>query len=134
MPYTLTHDPDDTFLWTMTGNMDADEFRRWFAHTRQVTLDSPLRTLYHIMDVRTAQTNFGAILGQMREVGKDPFNAIDGRSINFLFVGTNEMAKLAANLAKLPQFGGFEMPMFRTMEDVQEFIRIDRLKRQGVTE
>ena len=69
----------------------------------------------------------------MREVGQDPFVVIDGRTINFLFVGNNVMAKLAANLARQPQFGGFEMPLFRTMEDADEFIRIDRSKRQRVT-
>ena len=134
MTYTLTHDADDTFIWTLTGSIDAAEFHRWYGESRQVTLESSLPTLYHVMDVSAAQTNFGAILSQMREVGQAPFVAIDGRSINFVFVGSNEMAKLAANLAKLPQFGGFEMPMFHTMDDAQEFIRIDRAKPQRATQ
>jgi hypothetical protein len=133
MSHTLTHDTDDVFIWIFEGHIDSAGFHDWYVQTRQVTIESPLPTLYHIMDVLKAETDFGAILGQMREVGQDPFVAIDGRSINFLFVGSNEMAKLAANLAKLPQFGGFEMPMFRTLEDAHEYLRIDRAKQQGVT-
>ena len=132
MPITLTQSADDTYVWTYTGHIDAEQFHGWYTQARQVTIESTLPTLYHIMDVRQAETDFGAILGQMREVGKDPFNEINGRVINFLFIGDNQMAKLAANLARQPQFGGFEMPMFRTMEDVDEFIRIDRAKAHDV--
>ena len=134
MSYSMTHDADDTFIWTFVGWIDSEEFRRWYADARQMTVNSSLPTLYQVMDVTQADTDFGAILGQMREVGKAPFYAIDQRTINFLFVGTSEMAKLAANLARQPQFGGFTMPMFRTMEDAQEFIRLDRLKRVNITE
>ncbi|MBI1256222.1 MAG: hypothetical protein GC204_02010 [Chloroflexi bacterium] len=133
MGYSMTQDRDDTFLWTFTGEIDAALFHSWFVDTRQRTIDAVPLMIYHIMDVRAAHTDFTAVLTQMREVGKAG-GSPDGRhTLQVLLVGTDAMARLAANLAKLPQFGGFEMPMFHSLEDARESVRIDRIKRQNVT-
>ena len=133
MGYALTQESDDTFLSTFEGEIDADLFHRWFVDTRQHTVEAVPLTVYHIMDVRQAYTDFAAILTQMREVGQVSRSPDDRHTVQVLLVGTDAMAKLAANLAKLPQFGGFEMPMFRTLEDAREYVGIDRTKRQTIT-
>jgi len=128
MGYSLTQESADTFLWTFTGEIDAALFHSWFGDTRQRTIEAVPLTVYHIMDVRAAYTDFAAILTQMREVGQAG-RSPDGRhTVQVLLVGTDAMARLAANLAKLPQFGGFEMPMFRSVDDAREYVRIDREK------
>ncbi len=134
MGYTLTQESDDSFLWTFTDEIDSALFHRWFVETRQRTVEAIPLVIYHVMDVRAAHTDFTAVLTQMREVGQAGRSPDDRHTQQVLLVGSDAMARLAANLAKLPQFGGYEMPMFRTLEDAHEYVRIDRAKRQGVTQ
>ncbi len=133
MSYTLTQESDDTFLWSFAGEIDSTLFHSWFVDTRQRTIAAVPLMVYHIMDVRAAHTDFTAVLTQMREVGQAGRSPDDRHTLQVLLIGTDAMSKLAANLARLPQFGGFEMPMFRSLEDAHDYLRIDRAKRQGVT-
>jgi len=128
MGYTMTQESDDTFLWTFTGEIDTALFHRWFTDTRERTVEAIPSVVYHIMDVRDAHTDFTAILTQMREVGRVPRSPDERHTVQVLLVGSDAMARLAANLAKLPQFGGFEMPMFRSLEDAHEYVSVDREK------
>ncbi len=126
MPIITGAQHDGIFVWNFDGAITAEDFHGWFLETARVTLASPELRIYHVMDVRKGQTDFGAVLGQMREAGTRPPTLYAPRQVIFLFVGSNEMAKLATTLSRQQQFGGFEMPMFHTMEDAEAFIRVDQ--------
>ena len=128
MAFTMAQD-GAVFTWTFTDQIDAETFFRWFEAMRSESLASPLQSLYHVMDVRAAHTDFGALLAQMRLVGQQPPEAAyQQRNVRVMIVGADAMARLASDLAKLPQFGGFAMPVFRTLEDAHDFIRVDQAK------
>ena len=136
MPIVAGDHQEGIFIWNFVGKIDGAEFHRWFSEVRQLSQTSSASKIYHIMDVDQADTNFGAIMSQMLEAARQPIDQAPKavRDNRFLFVGTNEMAKLAANLAKLPQFGGYEMPIFRTLDDALAFIRLDHTKPLRVTD
>ncbi|HVU14561.1 MAG TPA: hypothetical protein VHD90_24960 [Phototrophicaceae bacterium] len=127
MPIIAESQQDGVFVWKFAGMITVEDFRGWTLETSRLALESTLPRLYHVMDVRTGQSDFGAILSQMRQVGTQPPGVFSAqREIHFLFVGSNQWAKLATNLSRQQQFGGFEMPIFHTMEDAEAFIRVDQ--------
>src|SRR5579871_3447971 len=128
MPIIAGAHHDGIFVWNFDGAITAEDFHDWFLESARVTLESPEMRIYHVMDVRTGITDFGAVLSQMRDAGTQPPDFFAPRRVIFLFVGNNAMAKLATNLSRQQQFGGFEMPIFHTMEDAEAFIRIDQQK------
>jgi hypothetical protein len=134
MAFTMVQD-GAVFIWTFTEQIDSETFLRWFTEMRAASFDSPLLSIYHVIDVREAHTDFGAIMTQMRHVGEQPPDVVyKGRNVRALIVGMDAMARLASDLAKLPQFGGFTMPVFRTLDDALDFIRVDQQKPQNVRE
>lgn len=133
MPFVNEHAADSpVIISTFSGTITMEDFRQWNAlvvTTTMTFLHAPFEKLYFILDVRTAHTDFPTIMAQMREnANVQPTPDFDGEGVDILLVGLDAMAKLASEMARLPQFGGFEMPLFRSLEDALAYVTVDQQK------
>jgi len=112
-------DGQPIILVTITGHVDGEIARSIYKQSAEIA-DAADEMLYRILDVRQMTTSFPEMLEVVRESGKGlPGSGRDPRIKN-IYVGNNNMAKLARDLMK--QFG-VEMLMFLSMEDAHTYIQ-----------
>ncbi len=133
MPYISKRAFDSpVILSTFTGRISTEDFHRWNNEVNSTVLTllpAPFAKLYFILDVRVAEVDFPTILSQMRENFSDQApDGVDDGMVDILLVGIDAMAKLASEMARLPQFGGFAMPLFRNLEDALAYVAVDQQK------
>jgi len=131
MTYIIEQHPSMPMLvTTFTGYISADEFAQWSAELMAVISDMNLSYGYVLMDIRQAETDFGAIiqgLGRISQVLDAAQNTVEGV---FAFLGTHPMARLTVDMLRQPQYGGLEVPIFQNYEDALAALQADMKLRQ----
>jgi hypothetical protein len=110
-------------LATLEGRIDVETMKQVFAQSAALA-DGMRGRIYRITDVRRVSNaeSFTDIIAIVREAAKGmPGSTTDPRIVP-MFVGTHQMAKLAADLLRQQQFGGKQVPMFKSVEDALDFV------------
>ena len=127
MPYTIEILSNMPVIYVKyTGKLEKDDIVTAMLQVFSTapTLNQP--KIFHIMDVTNATIDFNAIMGVFKELGGLPNQeAPPSGTYQTLFIGTHQMAKLAANMLALPQFGGIQTPLFKTFGDAVGYIHKD---------
>jgi hypothetical protein len=126
--------PDEpVIVATLTGFVTIDTIKEMYAGSNELARDIVGR-LYRITDVTNISSSFMEVLKVVREASQGRPGTSTDPNVTVVLVGTNEMAKLVADMLKQPQFGGLAIPIFKCMEDAVDFVHIDLARRQKEAE
>ncbi len=124
MPYTVEILPNLPVIHVKyLGNTTKEEILETMGEVVQVAMTLNAPKIFHIIDVAEAKTDFMVMMGVFKEMSQNA-PSIPTHSVEYhrMFIGSNDMAKLSAQMMTLPQFGGMKIPIFKTLDDALRYI------------
>jgi hypothetical protein len=125
MPVRVEKLPDEPVLViTYEGHLDVETVKSAF--TQSAALAAKIDgAVYRISDVRKGEGDFIDLMQIMAQVRAGiPGSSADPK-IKGIFVGTHYMARLYADLMRQEQFGGIQIPFFKTVEEALDYIHVE---------
>jgi hypothetical protein len=117
MPMTYERLPDEHIvIFSFAGNVTVEEQREMYQISAGI-LDETGRHLYRLSNYSFVTSSFAEVLGIVRDLGGALPGSIADPRITAVIVGAHQWTKLAADMAKRPQFGSVQIPIFSTVED-----------------
>lgn len=127
MPYTVEFLPNLPVIHVKyAGQTTKDEIIEAMRDVIQQALTLTTPKIFHVIDVTDAQTDFMAMMGVFKEMLQNaPRIPMPNHHTEYhrMFVGSNDMAKLSAQMMTLPQFGGMKIPVFKSLDDALRYVR-----------
>ncbi len=118
--------PDEpVIILTYEGHLDVETVRTAFTQSLVLAESTP-GVVYRISDVRLGEGDFRDVMQVMEQVRAGiPGSSADPK-IKGVFVGTHQMARLYAEMMRQSQFGGVQIPFFKTVEEALDYIHVDQ--------
>jgi hypothetical protein len=131
MPVTVYRLPDAPILIaTFTGEVNGDVMVEMFRRSDDLIQDEEI-TVYRISDFRQATSTPLAILTILKAIVVGGPGSPKDRRINSVLLGDNQWVKIGHDTLMSPAFGGYSIPMFPTMSDAMEYIRVQIARSQS---
>jgi hypothetical protein len=131
MPYTVKQVNDEPIMiMSFSGFVTSAEVLD-MSKECAVLMDKIGTPTYWILDVSTSTSDFQQLFNIILTQSKgQPGTATDPRGIGAL-VGTHPLIKLFQSAIKQRQFGGFNFPMFTSLESALAAIRLQIAQKAG---
>jgi hypothetical protein len=130
MPVTLERVPNEpVVIATLQGFVNIDTIKEMYSRSTDLARDIA-GPWYRLTDVTNISTSFMEVLKVVREASRGLPGTSSDPNVTVVLVGTNEMAKLVADMLKQPQYGALAIPIFKCMEDALDYVHIDIARRQ----
>lgn len=124
MPHQLERlDGKPILISTFNGVLKAEELRVWWAAVNDHS--AAIGRGYHIVDVRDISLDLNSLMAVSRERWvQDAIIHFDDLPLTPVLIGTDEMARIANNLGRTPQYSRLTVPIFRSREEALAYIQM----------
>ena len=116
---------EPVIVLTYEGHLDVETVTSAFAQSRALA-ESMSGVVYRISDVRLGQGDFRDVIQVMGQVRAGVPGSSADPKIKGVLVGTHQMARLYADMMRQSQFGGVQIPFFKTVEEALDYIHVDQ--------
>jgi hypothetical protein len=126
MPLKMTKLPNEPIIIaTITGILDTDVVSQMYRQTNEIMAQLGLSKVYRISDYTEANISFADLLRVTALAGTDQPGSANDPRITPLFVGTDAMVRLGADVLRQRQVN---IQIFRTINDALDAIRLQMME------
>jgi hypothetical protein len=123
MPHQLERiEGQPVLISTFNGVLKAEELRGWW--TAVTEHSAAIGRGYHIVDVRDVSLDLNSLMTVSRERwAQEAIVHFDELPLTPVLIGTDEMARIAANLGRTPQYSRLTVPIFRSRDEALAYVQ-----------
>ncbi|MCU0515147.1 MAG: hypothetical protein MUE40_21545 [Anaerolineae bacterium] len=125
MVYTIATLPDEPIIIvTFTPPFDPlVEFLETYIAIGALVADMPQPVIYRVVDMAQTPVTFSQVVEALAIATRSPRAPLRDPRMRSVYVATGEMALLARESLKQPQYGGFHIDLFPAQAAALQFVR-----------